>query len=86
MQSTWIHPQILVSVEGTDAHYCFKEKTIDIRLRSLEPTANAFPSGDHLQQRAARLIFNNTRVGIHFPSSKFHTYALQSSEQDKMRL
>ena len=57
-----------------------------IRFLWLEPTAKELPSGDHLQQRAARLIFNTTRVGIHFPFSNVHTYALQSSEHESRRL
>ncbi|TNN46879.1 hypothetical protein EYF80_042935 [Liparis tanakae] len=37
------------------------------------PTANLFSCGDHLTQRAARLILRMTSVGFQAPSFRVHT-------------
>uniref|UniRef100_A0A0E9WI23 Uncharacterized protein n=1 Tax=Anguilla anguilla TaxID=7936 RepID=A0A0E9WI23_ANGAN len=37
------------------------------------PTANLFSLGDHLTQRAARLILRMTRVGFHVSPFRLHT-------------
>ena len=63
-----------------DTHRFWSALKVQIRTRnqvlrearhflSLDPTAKALPSGDHLQHRAALWIFSTTKVGSHFPFS-----------------